>query len=334
MKRNVWLDGMFGVVVGDALGCPVEFADRSARKADPVVDMRGYGTFNLPKGSWTDDSSMALATLDSIVKCGGIDLEQVMNAFVRWLRNGEYTPFGDAFDVGNTCFSAIARYGRDKDPHTCGGTGVRDNGNGSLMRIMPACLYCYAKGLKGDRVGEAIKIIHEVSGLTHNHMRAKIACGLYYFMVCEILDGNGELKERLQKGLDKGFEWYEGEPANLAELALYGRIKEVEAFALTPEEEIRSGGYVVESLEATVWCLARTKSYEECTLLAVNLGGDTDTTAAIAGGLAGLYYGVEGIPGDHGEFGGEGGIPTEWIGEIKRRKWIWEMCENAGSEFC
>ena len=316
MSKNIWLDGMLGVIVGDALGCPVEFCNRRERKMDPVVDMRGYGTFNLPKGSWTDDSSMALATLSSILAHDGIDLNDVMESFVKWLRNGEYTPFGEAFDVGNTCHIAMSRYGRDGDPYSCGGSDERDNGNGSLMRIMPACLYCYAKGMKGERMDEAIKIIHEVSGLTHNHMRAKIACGLYYFMACELLDWKGGLNERLQEGLDKGFAYYQADPSNLAELEHYKRIRNVEAFAVTPEDDVQSGGYVVDSLEATVWCLARTKKYDECTLMAVNLGDDTDTTGAIAGGLAGLYYGVD-------------GIPAEWIEVIRRIDWIKGMCEEA-----
>lgn len=209
MDKNIWLDGMLGVVAGDALGCPVEFSSREERKADPVKDMRGYGTYNLPAGSWTDDSSMALACLDSMLNCDGIDMSDIMNSFSRWLCNGEYTPFGNVFDCGITCRDAINQFQREQDPYTCGKSGERDNGNGSLMRIMPACLYCYAKGMKDENVDEAIQIIHEVSGLTHNHLRSKIACGLYYFMVCEILDGTGSLKERMQRGLDKGFTYYE-----------------------------------------------------------------------------------------------------------------------------
>ena len=316
--RDIWKDGIFGVVTGDALGCPVEFKSRSVRKSDPVVDMREYGTFNLPRGSWTDDSSMALAELDSIGRCGRIDLNDMMESFNRWYRNGEYTPFGSVFDIGNTCLSAILEYQKNKDPYTCGGTGEHDNGNGSLMRIMPAIIYAYEKNMS---INDAINMIHEVSGLTHNHSRAKIACGLYFFLASAILQEDGTLLERLQKGMDAGFSYYEHLDEYAEELKTYSRIRAVDDFSLTPEEDIRSGGYVVDSLEATVWCLARTENYKDCTLMAVNLGDDTDTTAAIAGGLAGLYYGID-------------GIPKEWIDCIQKKEWIEELCEmnDTGKE--
>ena len=310
MGKNIWMDGIFGVVVGDALGCPVEFKSREERKQDPVIDMREYGTFRLPKGSWTDDSSMTLAELDSLIECKEVDVKDMMEAFVRWYRIGEYTPFGYAFDIGMTCQVAITKYQRFEDPYSCGGDKEFDNGNGSLMRIMPVCLWAYEKGLNED---DAIKLIHEVSGLTHNHMRAKMACGLYYFMVVAILEEEGTLIERMQKGVDAGFRFYGKRNECMEELETYKRIRTVDVFAVVPEVEIGSSGYVVDSLEASVWCLARTESYKECTLMAANLGDDTDTTAAIAGGLAGLYYGFD-------------GIPEAWRECIQRKEWIEELC--------
>ncbi|MBR6083061.1 MAG: ADP-ribosylglycohydrolase family protein [Salinivirgaceae bacterium] len=313
---NIWRNGMFGVIVGDALGCPVEFDEREIRDNDPVEGMREFGTFNLPRGSWTDDSSMALAELDSIIECREIDLKHIMDCFVRWYRSGEYTPFGYAFDIGNTVQRAISRYCRDENPYICGGTSESDNGNGSLMRIMPICLYCYQKGLKDDKIGAAIQIIHDVSGLTHNHLRSKIACGLYYFIVCEILDGTGNLTNRLQSALNRGFAYYQSNAETTGELNHFSSIRNVNEFALTPRDAIQSGGYVIDSIEASIWCLANSTKYDECTLLAVNLGDDTDTTAAIAGGLAGLYYGTD-------------GIPQEWLNCIQRKEWIDRLCQKV-----
>ncbi len=126
-------------------------------------------------------------------------------------------------------------------------------------------------------------MIHEVAGLTHNHIRGQIACGLYYFCVKAILDGQGELIERLQDGFDRGFKFYEGNIAIRTELAYYGRLRDIKELASMPEDSIKSGGYVVESLEA-----------------------------AIAGGLAGLYYGYD-------------SIPEDWLAVIRRREWIEEM---------
>ena len=319
MKRNIWLDGMMGVIVGDALGCPVQFMEReeiTGRETGPVKGMESGGVYHMPEGTWTDDSSMALATLDSIRELGEVDLEDIMTSFVDWYEEGEYTPFGEAFDMGNTCSLAIEKFEREQNPLTCGGTTERSNGNGSLMRIMPICLYAYDRRLSTE---DAVTSVHEVGGLTHNHLRAKIACGLYYFCVRAILDGKGSLKERLQKGLDEGFAYYEKDIINRVELAYYGRIRDIADFATVSEEGIKSTGYVVDSLEAAIWSLIRTDSFKDCLLTAVNLGDDSDTVGAIAGGLAALYYGYE-------------GIPEDWLDVIKRREWIEVLCKMERSE--
>ena len=316
MERNLWLDGMMGVIVGDALGDPVQFMSRKEilnRASGPVTGMESGGVYQMPAGTWTDDSSMALATLDSIVKIGKIDLEDIMNRFVNWYEDGEYTPFGEPFDMGNTCSNAIERFEQEGNPMTCGGTGDRSNGNGSLMRIMPACLYAYTKKL--DDI-EAVKVVHEVSGLTHNHLRSKIACGLYYFCVKEVIDGDGGLEKRLENGLNHGFSFYEKDITNLTQLNYYGRLRELNDFAKMPEAMIKSSGYVVDSLEAAIWSLLQTENFRECLLTAVNLGDDTDTIGAIAGGLAALYYGYN-------------KIPAEWLDAIQRREWIEDMCASS-----
>ena len=311
VSRNIWLDGIMGVIVGDALGYPVQFMSRDEVQRKPVDGMRGYGTFNLPAGSWTDDSSLTLALLVSISECGGIDLHDIMHRFSGWLNDGEYTPFGKSFDIGVGTMDAILHYIENNDTSSCGGASVSNNGNGSLMRIIPACIYAYIKKIPDD---EAVRMIHEVSGLTHNHLRSKIACGLYYFCVCSILGDKGSLAERIQNGIDKGFEFYQRDLADLTELAWYSRLKSIRELAAVPENEIKSTGYVVDSLEAAIWSLITTDTFKACELKAVNLGDDTDTVGAIAGGLAGLYYGYT-------------GIPAEWLEVIQKRKWIEELCE-------
>ncbi len=311
--RNIWKDGVFGVVIGDALGCPVQFRDREEIAKNPVTGMRGYGTFNLPAGSWTDDSSLTLALLDSICETGSLNLKHIMGNFVAWLNEGKYTPYGYAYDIGTGTMRAIENYKLMKDPYLCGGRSEANNGNGSLMRILPACLYCCVK----ERENEAAAcLIDAVGSLTHAHLRANIACVLYFFMIREILKGTGSLAERLQAGLDKGFGYYDRDPENAEELKYYGRLRDLGTFARTPADAIRSSGYVVDSLEAAVWSLVTTASFEEVLLKAVNLGRDTDTVGAIAGGLAGLYYGYE-------------AIPAEWVDKLKRKEWIEELCEKA-----
>lgn len=315
MKKNIWMDGVFGVVVGDALGCPVQFQCREIVADHPVTAMRGYGTFDLPAGSWTDDSSLTLALLDSIVTKGRIDLNHIMGNFADWLDHGAYTPYGYAYDIGQGTMQAIRAYKRTGNPLECGSDSVQNNGNGSLMRILPACLYCYRKGLNDS---DATRVIHAVGSLTHAHIRAGIACGLYWFMVKAVLDGKGDLTERLQAGLDHGFAWYQTEPEYMNELACYSRLHDLEQFVREPADSIRSNGYVVHTIEAAVWSLITTGSFENALLKAVNLGYDTDTVAAVAGGLAGLFYGYD-------------AIPAAWLTEIKKREWMEKLCESANA---
>lgn len=293
----IWLNGIMGVVVGDALGLPVQFLSREEIKKSPVTQMQEYGTFHMPKGTWSDDGSMTLATMYSIYEKGTVDLEDIMERFAAWNYNGEYTPFGEAFDQGMTCTAAIANYMHNKDIRSCGLRDERSNGNGSLMRIMPVCLYVYEHVKAGDISEESgLELIHDVSALTHAHLRSKMACGFYYFLAKAILDRDGTLTERLQKGIDDAVSFYRKKPENLVQMSYYGRLFHLDEFAVTKEEDIRSSGYVVDSLEAAVWSLITTNSFEEAALRAVNLGDDTDTVGAIACGLAGLYYGYEAIP--------------------------------------
>ena len=309
---SIMKDAVIGVVTGDALGCPIQFETREEAALHPVTGMRGHGTYDLPAGAWTDDSSLTLALLESIRRVGGIDLPDIMANFVKWLESGEFTPFGFSFDVGGGTMKAIRRYERDGDPSSCGGRTEMDNGNGSLMRIMPAVAYCLERGLSD---AEAIGVVHSVASLTHAHLRANIACGLYYFAASAVRSGAGGLSDRIGSGLEKGFAFYGGEPKYREELERYARLRGLAAFAALPERAIRSSGYVVDTLEAALWALANTDSFEAALLKAVNLGYDTDTVGAVTGGLAGLYYGY-------------GAIPRDWLAALQRREWIEGLCDG------
>lgn len=314
--ENIWLNGIMGVIVGDALGLPVQFLDREEIKQNPVTGMRGYGTFNLPEGTWSDDGSLTLATLESIFSTKGIDCEDIMENFADWLLDGKFTPFGRSFDQGGTCTRAITQYVKSNDINSCGVTGEWANGNGALMRIMPVCLYAYEKEISGQMTEDvAVQTIHQVSALTHNHLRSKMACGIYYFFVKNILQKHSTIVEAIEQGLQKAKDYYQRDIQNYTELAHYGRMFDVKAFRQLPEAEIRSTGYVVDSLEAAVWSLLNTNSFEEGALRAVNLGKDTDTVGAIACGLAGLHYGYD-------------KIPCEWVAKVQCVEKIRNICEK------
>lgn len=314
-NTNIWLDGIMGVVVGDALGCPIQFETREEVTRHPVTGMRGYGTFNLPEGSWTDDSSLTIALLESIRRTRTIDLGDIMENFMKWLYDGEFTPYGNSYDIGRGTMQAIDRYKKNKNAKKCGGNEEWNNGNGSLMRILPACIYCSEMVRRGKFSGQdAIKTVHAVGGLTHAHIRANIGCGLYFFMVHEILERNGDLQGSLQTGLTKGFAFYESFLADKDNLHYYDRLRDLDTFASLSADQIKSSGYVVDALEAAVWSMITTNHFNQALLKAVNLGDDTDTVGAIAGGLAGLYYGYD-------------AIPEDWLSAIKRRDWIEGICE-------
>ena len=297
---------MIGHAVGDALGVPVEFCERDELAAKPVTDMVGYGTYPYPEGCWSDDTSMSLAALDSLAS-GKLDFDDIMVKFGEWYYDDEYTPTGEMFDVGNTCSYAIDNYfAHHKPVEECGLTGERSNGNGSLMRIHPFVLYAYAKQMSID---EWLGVIVKASALTHAHDRSKIGCLIYTFVLMSLLKDKG--KGGIEDGLKKAKRYLNA----CAEFTPYERIFKND-FVTLPRDEIKSSGYVVDTLEAALWCLLTTANYHDCVLEAVNLGDDTDTVASIAGGLAGALYGYD-------------AIPKEWLDTLKHRDYIEEMCERA-----
>ena len=309
VKENMNSELVKAVVIGhavaDALGVPVEFRSRASLDRAPVCDMMGYGTYPYPAGTWSDDTSMSLAALDSLAT-GKVDFHEIMENFARWYYEDDYTPTGKLFDVGGTCARAIERYREGIAPTECGLVESTANGNGALMRIHPFVLYAHQKGMS---IMEWEQLIFDASALTHRHRRSLIGSGIYAFVLLALLERPE--KESIYVGLTKARAHY----ANETELVHYQRIFE-EGFAELSREQIKSSGYVVDTLEAAIWCLITTDSYRECVLKAANLGEDTDTVAAIAGGLAGALYGFS-------------GIDAAWKQTLLRCDYIEEMCERA-----
>lgn len=297
---------LYGAIVADALGVPVEFKDRGYLKKNPVTDMTGYGTYNLPEGSWSDDSSLTLCLAESIGRLKEIDYDDIMRNFFAWFKYARYTPDHYVFDIGRTCYSAILRFRQGCDPLDCGLTDEKNNGNGSLMRISPLPFYLFRKyGSDAMYADESYKLIHNVSRLTHGHNISLTGCDIYCSVMMEILNGTKK-EELLKTALLKIGEYVSNHPEYVPALEKYGRLMSI-SFPDLKEEDINSTGYVVDTLEAALWCFLNSESYRECVLKAVNLGRDTDTVASVAGSLAGLYY---------------GGIPEKWIETIRNRKLV------------
>ncbi|TVP63615.1 MAG: ADP-ribosylglycohydrolase family protein [Nodularia sp. (in: Bacteria)] len=299
------LSGLMGLCVGDALGVPVEFTSRAERVKSPVTTMLGYGTWNQPPGTWSDDSSLTFCLAESL--CREYSLDAIANSFWRWYKQAYWTPRGDLFDIGQNTHEAIMRLKQGIVPHQAGGKVENSNGNGSLMRILPMA-YCH----QSITFEELMARVHDVSAITHAHLRSQMACGIYISIAVALLEG-ANLQTAYLQGLEKIQSVY-SEREYILEKPHFRRIFSGD-IAQVPVEEINSGGYVIDTLESSLWCLLNSSSYSETVLKAVNLGGDADTTAAVTGGLAGIYYGVE-------------DIPPEWINKIARKQDIIKLAER------
>ncbi len=305
--ENAVKAGIFGVCIGDALGVPVEFRSREQLKRSPVTKMRALGTHHQPAGTWSDDGSLTLCLADSL--CNGYNLEDMAMKFLQWYNAEIWTPHGRVFDIGIATRQSIYKISKGYSSQLCGGISEFDNGNGSLMRILP--LLFYIKDLSIEQRFDRIK---EVSSITHGHVRSVISCFIYLEYLIEILNGTEKLKayQRIKLTVKNFLD--QNPICSQNEMDQFDRVLNYNIFEYE-EEKISSSGYVLHSLEASLWCFLNSESYAEAVLQAVNLGEDTDTTGAITGGLAGIYYGFE-------------NIPEEWISELVRKEDIENLCDK------
>ena len=265
---------LVGLAVGDALGAPVEFKEPGS--FEPVSGMTGGGPHGLKAGQWTDDTSLALCLAESLITCG-FDADDQMRRYVRWYREGYKSSTGYCFDIGNTTRGSLKHYEDTGEAYS----GVIDPGaagNGSIMRLAPVPLF-FASSLD-----KAVQMSGRSSLTTHGAPACVDACKYLGGLIAGA--ARGEDKQVLLS------EHYGvGQP-------LCTEIDAVAAGSFKRKEppEIRGTGYVTESLEAALWAFYKSSSFEEGCLLAVNLGHDADTTAAVFGQVAGAHYGIDGIP--------------------------------------
>ncbi|HUW40773.1 MAG TPA: ADP-ribosylglycohydrolase family protein [Rectinemataceae bacterium] len=291
--------GLVGLAVGDALGVPVEFAPRSERDADPVVGMRSGGAWAEEAGTWSDDTSLALCLAESIVE-RGFDPEDFGRRALAWLREGRWSARGGAFGVGGATRRSLEKIGSGMPAIRAGGRGENDNGNGSLMRSLPAAIW-----LAASPEPLRLRALAAYSAVTHGHPRSLLGVWLHALVAAGLLRGQGPA-EAYAAGMAEARNLLPTLPASFRiESRAYERVLGG-GLAGLPRRDLRGSGYVVHCLEASLWCLATTDSFSSCVLAAVNLGEDSDTTGAVAGGLAGLAYGMD-------------AIPPEWRGVLARR---------------
>ena len=298
-------NSLYGFIVGDAMGVPVEFEDREKLINKPVTSMLGYGSHDVEAGVYSDDTSMTLATMDSIIKQNGIiNYNDIADKFCNWVNNNEYTATNKVFDIGMTTKYALIKYFNNKiDATMCGGTNINENGNGSLMRMLPIALYCFYKNIKDDN--EIFTLVKNSSSITHAHDISILGCYIYVRYVISLLETKNKISSyNFIKKLDYSM--------FIEEVKLeYYRILFSDISTLNIND-INSSGYVVDTLEAVFWIILNCSSYNESIIGAINLGGDTDTIGAITGSIAGILYGYD-------------NISKRWISKLKNKDYIDEI---------
>lgn len=298
---------LYGVAVGDALGVPVEFTPREQLRQKPLTDMIGFGTYQQPAGTWSDDSTMTFCLAESIAR--GYDLHDLAQRFVRWVDEAYWTPYEEVFDIGITTRAAIAQLAAGVSPRQSGEGGERSNGNGALMRILPLLLLWDEQPHEEARFA----LVQEVAAITHAHPRSAIAC-YHYLHAAHALSRGAAPDEAYRHANALLLQQWPLLRLPEAERPHFARVLDGN-IATLDEADIRGSGYVIHSLEASLWCLLRTGSYAEAVLLAINLGEDTDTTGAITGGLAALHYGYK-------------SIPQPWVETLARLADIEDLCRR------
>ena len=298
-------NGIIGLAIGDAMGLPIKFIEREKLLENPVTCMQSGGTYEKPKGTWSDGTSLSLATMDSIIQSFGISTEDMGNRFVNWMQNADYTASGERFEIGRTTFKALSKFEKDRQPFESGLLSEDSNGNGALSRMLPIAYYCYSAHLQTKDIYDVVK---KACSITHCHEISVLGCYIYVLFAVRLLDGQSKYDSyrEIQK---IGFSQFSRQSIDAYKRILKHNINELEL------DEIKSGSYIVETLEAVLWVILHTENYNQAIIGAINLGNDADSIGACTGGLAGIIYGLE-------------TINPNWRIDLKKYSYIRAICEE------
>lgn len=300
------LGGMFGLLVGDALGVPYEFhyADElPPRKELEMQPPKGFmRSHPVSPGTWSDDGAQALCLLDSLLECGGLDIDNLARKLSDWQTKGLWAVDGFAFDVGAQTGLALSAYRGGKPAKECGLLLPNGMGNGSLMRVLPLALWH-----EGDDESLVLDA-HAQSTITHGHPGCQACCALYC-LVARLLLSGVPFEGALEGAVATLRKTYEGKGLSAHLLWLRKIVPENNFW------EGKGGGYVIDCLRSAFGLVLRSKDYEDVVKSAVMLGDDTDTTACVAGGLAGILYGFS-------------SIPKRWYDALRGKEKVMELYER------
>lgn len=297
-------DGIIGLAVGNAMGVPTEFLKRDDLLEKPVIKMTPKISAGIPKGAWSDDTSLTIATIDAMTK-GGINYTAMADNFVRWFTSNQFCSINESFGIGSVTLKSLVRYTqRLEEAYECGSDTIKDIDNGSLKRILPIAYYFVARKDTDKRIFEVVK---RTSSITHANEIVICGCYIYIRFVMNLLKGNNKFSAFNQmRKLD--YNMFSKDTINLYKRILFEDINILEI------EDINSSSYIVDTLEAALWCFLKSNNYKECIIATTNIGGDTDTVGSIAGALAGIFYGYN-------------NIPKDMLEDLRKREYLEELCE-------
>jgi len=312
MKPNPIHGALFGLSIGDALGVPVEMIKREVLKLNPVQDLtdykgpEGYKGHNQPVGTFSDDSALTFCLAESL--CNGYNLNDVAERFVKYFFEGYWTAGGTVFGVGKSTEDSITRLRDGVSPAQSGNYDVNCSGNGSLMRILPLLFF-----IRVYPIRTRYELVKEVACITHGSMQTILPCFYYLEFALELLKGSDKQTAYANTAITVS-KFIEGQGISQKDIeVLTPLIKE--DITLRSIDSIVSIHHAVHTIQAAMYCFMKTNNYTDAVLMAVNMGDDTDTTAAVSGGLAGLHYGYD-------------TIPEKWINTIKRNNEIKDLCDR------
>ena len=303
------LDGLLGFAVGDALGVPVEFMDRKSVRKVNLREMIGNETGinfesrwgnSIPSGAWSDDTSMLIAGMDSLSDNETVvDYEDIMDRYIQWWTKGKYTSLDIPFGLGGCVAKSFENYLKGKPALESGANGIRDNGNGSLMRIFPFSYYCIVNDLSEE---ETCDYISKASMITHAHPISMLGCFIYTEFLRKIMETkNPLLSYRYITSIDY-LNYFDRETVLAYRQLLHP------SFPNISDEKIKESGYIVDTLESVIYSVLHGNNYEKTILTAINMGYDTDTVAGITGSIAGMLY-------------GKNDIPKKWLDKLRKKEY-------------
>lgn len=299
-------DGIIGHAIGDAMGVPIEFCIREKLQENPLTEMVGFGTHDVPEGSWSDDTAMEISLMESFIDNNGFNYDDIMKRWIDWIKFGKYTPTGRIFDIGRTCLKAIRNYeaGLTKAEES-GGKDINSNGNGSLMRILPVAYYINKNNSSKEEIYELVK---KVSSMTHGHEISILGCYIYVLYINHLLNGKDKF-ESYNLIKDEDYSMFSEDALDKYKRILKDNINELEM------NDISSRGYIVDTFEASLWVTLTTNNYKDSIIKAINLGNDSDTVGAITGSMTGIIYSYD-------------SIPNEWLEKLQRREYLENLCDK------